>query len=88
MEVDSIVAELRQTFDSGKTRPITYRKEQLRNLYHLVVVSPERSKWLLLIADCWYYVKGQPRSIRRSYLQGRRKAACASRGFGDAMCCQ
>lgn len=41
MEVDSIVAELRQTFDSGKTRPITYRKEQLRKLYHLIVVSSE-----------------------------------------------
>lgn len=41
MEIDSIVAELRQTFDSGKTRPIAWRKEQLRNLYHLIVVSSE-----------------------------------------------
>jgi aldehyde dehydrogenase (NAD+)/aldehyde dehydrogenase (NAD(P)+)/beta-apo-4'-carotenal oxygenase len=39
MEIDSIVAELRQTFESGKTRPIAWRKEQLRNLWHLIVVS-------------------------------------------------
>lgn len=39
MEIDSIVAELRQTYDSGKTRPIAWRKDQLRNLYHLIVVS-------------------------------------------------
>lgn len=39
MEIDSIVTELRQTFDSGKTRPIAWRKEQLRNLYNLIIVS-------------------------------------------------
>lgn len=38
MEIDSIVTELRQSYESGKTRPIAWRKEQLRKLYHLIVV--------------------------------------------------
>ncbi|QGA17282.1 hypothetical protein EYB26_004953 [Talaromyces marneffei] len=42
MEIDKIVAELRRTFDSGKTRPIAWRKEQLRNLYHLIVDNRDR----------------------------------------------
>ncbi|KAF3406638.1 Aldehyde dehydrogenase family 3 member B1 [Talaromyces pinophilus] len=42
MEIDSIVAELRQTFDSGKTRPIAWRKEQLRNLYNLIIDNRDR----------------------------------------------
>lgn len=44
MEIDKIVAELRRTFDSGKTRPIAWRKEQLRNLYHLIVVGLTQKK--------------------------------------------
>ncbi|EED18760.1 succinate semialdehyde dehydrogenase, putative [Talaromyces stipitatus ATCC 10500] len=44
MDTGSIVSELRQTFESGKTRPIAYRKEQLRNLWHLVVVRPFKLK--------------------------------------------
>jgi aldehyde dehydrogenase (NAD+)/aldehyde dehydrogenase (NAD(P)+)/beta-apo-4'-carotenal oxygenase len=47
MDIDSIIAELRQTFDSGKTRPIAWRKEQLRNLYNLVIVSSWKGDWFL-----------------------------------------
>jgi hypothetical protein len=37
-DIQQCLAELKASFNAGKTRPIEWRKKQLQNLWHLVCV--------------------------------------------------
>lgn len=48
MAIDNVVSELRASFESGKTRPIAWRKEQLRGLWNLVIVCGPQLRMLFI----------------------------------------